>query len=324
MLSKKTISILLKIGIVAFALYFLFEQFNSRQSTSFRSLDILDKINSNYITIIVVIFMMFMNWFLEALKWKFLINKIEEISLMTSIRAVFSGITVSTFTPNRIGEYAGRVFCLEKGDRIKAVLITIIGSMSQLFNTIFFGFIGFIFLPNFIVEASQFFIGYKYLYLLFIVIIILLNILLLVLFLNTKYLSILFYKINWLKKYHEYIAVFSLYSKLDLLKILLISFFRYFIFTLQFYILLKLFDVEVTYLNAIVLIMCMLFIVSLIPTIAITEIGVRGSVAIFLFGLISTNTTGIITATFLLWIINLLIPALLGTFFIFTLKFFRK
>ena len=137
MLSKKTISILLKIGIVAFALYFLFEQFNSRQSTSFRSLGVLDKINSNYFTIIVVIFMMFINWFLEALKWKFLINKIEEISLMTSIRAVFSGITVSTFTPNRIGEYAGRVFCLEKGDRIKAVLITIIGSMSQLFNTIF-------------------------------------------------------------------------------------------------------------------------------------------------------------------------------------------
>tara|TARA_B100000674_G_C37682646_1_gene842256 strand:- start:198 stop:647 length:450 start_codon:yes stop_codon:yes gene_type:complete len=137
MLSKKTISILLKIGIVAFALYFLFEQFNSRQSTSFRSLGVLDKINSNYFTIIVVIFMMFINWFLEALKWKFLINKIEEISIMTSIRAVFSGITVSTFTPNRIGEYAGRVFCLEKGDRIKAVLITIIGSMSQLFNTIF-------------------------------------------------------------------------------------------------------------------------------------------------------------------------------------------
>ena len=188
MLSKKTISILLKIGIVAFALYFLFEQFNSRQSTSFRSLGVLDKINSNYFTIIVVIFMMFMNWFLEALKWKFLINKIEEISIITSIRAVFSGITVSTFTPNRIGEYAGRVFCLEKGDRIKAVLITIIGSMSQLFNTIFFGFIGFIFLPNFIVEASQFFIDNKYLYLLFIVIIILLNILLLVLFLNTKYL----------------------------------------------------------------------------------------------------------------------------------------
>ena len=51
-------------------------------------------------------------------------------------KAVFSGITVSTFTPNRIGEYGGRVFCLEKGDRIKAVFITILCSMSQLLTTV--------------------------------------------------------------------------------------------------------------------------------------------------------------------------------------------
>ena len=40
-------------------------------------------------------------------------------------------INISTFTPNRIGEYGGRVFCLEKGDRVKGVLITIIGSIAQ-------------------------------------------------------------------------------------------------------------------------------------------------------------------------------------------------
>ena len=58
--------------------------------------------------------MMFLNWFLESLKWRFLISKIEKISINRSIRAIFSGITISTFTPNRIGEYGGRVFCLEK------------------------------------------------------------------------------------------------------------------------------------------------------------------------------------------------------------------
>ena len=54
--------------------------------------------------------MMFLNWLVEALKWRYMISKIENISIMTAYRAVLTGITVSTFTPNRIGEYGGRVF----------------------------------------------------------------------------------------------------------------------------------------------------------------------------------------------------------------------
>ena len=86
----------------------------------------------------------------------------------------------------------------------------------------------------------------------------------------------------------------------------------------------QLFGVNIDYVDAILLTMIMLFVVSVIPTIAITEIGVRGSVALFLFGLVSANTVGILSATFVMWVINLLLPALIGTIFIFTLKFFRK
>ena len=131
-------------------------------------------------------------------------------------------------------------------------------------------------------------------------------------------------KIKFLNKYEKYNTVFSFYSTIELAKILLFSVARYVVFTTQFFILLLVFGVEISYLDAIVLIMIMLFVISIIPTIAITEIGVRGSVAISLFGLISFNTIGIISATLVLWIINLLLPALIGTFFIFSLKFFRK
>ena len=122
----------------------------------------------------------------------------------------------------------------------------------------------------------------------------------------------------------RYNAVFSFYSFEELLKVLSYSIARYLIFTTQFFILLQLFDVQILYTDAIILIMSMLFVVSVIPTIAITEIGVRGSVALALFGLVSANAVGILSATFVLWIINLLIPSLIGVIFIFTLKFFRK
>ena len=85
------------------------------------------------------------------------------------------------------------------------------------------------------------------------------------------------------------------------------------------------FDVNITYADAIVLIMIMLFVVSIIPTIAITEIGIRGLVAISLFSLVAVGQeVEIFSATFIMWVINLLLPALIGTIFIFTLKFFRK
>jgi hypothetical protein len=127
-----------------------------------------------------------------------------------------------------------------------------------------------------------------------------------------------------LNKYEKYNSVFSFYSAEELAKVLLFSVARYVVFTTQFFILLHVFGVVINYTDALVLIMTMLFVISVIPTIAITEIGVRGSVALFLFGLISSNTVGILSATFVMWIINLLLPALIGTAFIFTLKFFRK
>jgi hypothetical protein len=325
MLSRKTIGFLLKIGIVAFALFFLYEQLTSKSSVEqFNSDVILQQIKQHYGVLVVIVLMMFLNWFLEALKWRFLISKIEQISIKRSIRAIFSGITVSAFTPNRIGEYGGRVFCLEKADRIQAVLITVIGSMAQLVTTIFFGCIGLLFLPKYWPELFSMVNAIEFGYPILVFLLALLSVLIVFLFLNVSLFSSILSKINFLRKYEKYNKVFSFYTSAELAKVLLYSVARYAVFTTQFFILLQLFDINIAYADAIVLIMIMLFVVSIIPTIAITEIGVRGSAAIFLFGLLSFNSANIFSATFVMWIINLLLPALIGTVFIFTLKFFRK
>ena len=325
MLSKKTLSLLLKITIVVLAFYFLYQQVVSKKAfDGFDLLFIKQTIFKNQGLIILVFFMMFFNWFLEAVKWKFLIKKIEKISMLTAFRAVFSGITVSVFTPNRVGEYGGRVFCLEKADRIQAVLITVLGSMAQLLTTIFFGSMGILFLNNYIPELEKLYHEMGFAYPLLFFMLLFLNILLLLLFHNISVISNLMDKFNWLSKYKKYKEVFTYYNAQELMMVFLLSIFRYAIFTTQFFILLKLFAVDISYFDAIVLNMVMLFAISVIPTIAISEIGVRGSVALYLFSLVSANAIGILSATFLLWVINLLLPAIIGTFFVFTLKFFRK
>ena len=77
-------------------------------------------------------------------------------------KAVFLGITVSIFTPNRIGEFGGRIFCLKSADRIKGVIITILGNVAQLLVTIIFGSIAFLF---YIKRFDSFFIFHEKYYL---------------------------------------------------------------------------------------------------------------------------------------------------------------
>ena len=150
MKTKKMYSFVLKLGIVFFAFFFLYKQLITQiSSNQFNNLNLSISIKNNIFLFVIVVLMMFLNWFLEAYKWKFLIKKIEKISFLTSIRAVFSGITVSAFTPNRIGEYGGRVFCLDKADRVKAVLITVIGSFAQLIVTFVFWISGIDFFTKF-------------------------------------------------------------------------------------------------------------------------------------------------------------------------------
>ncbi len=325
MKGKKTIGFLLKILIVVLAIFFLYKQLSSKLHVEQFNIDyIFQRLYDKFFVIFLVILMMFLNWFLESLKWRFLISKIEKISIRQSLIAVFSGITISAFTPNRVGEYGGRVFCLAKADRIQAVLITVIGSMAQLIITIVFGLIGILLLPNLMLDFNQLLSEIIFSYSIMLFLFILLIVLLITLFLNASFFSVMLSRLVFLKKFSKYNDVFSFYNSSELLEVLLYSLARYLVFTTQFFILLQLFDVSVTYLDAIILISTMLFVISIIPTIAITEITVRGSVAIFLFSLVSNNTLGILSATFVMWVINLLLPALLGTISIFSLKFFRK
>ena len=325
MKSKKAISFLLKISIVALALFFLYDQLKSNISFSkFDLNNIFLTLKNNLSVLILVIFLMFLNWFVESLKWRFLISKIEKVSIKTSLRAVFSGITVSSFTPNRVGEYGGRVFCLKHADRIQGVLITVIGSMAQLIVTIVFGLVGILLLPNLMPSFDLFIKDLEFSYPIILFVVILLSTLLILLFLNASVFTVLLSKFRFLTKFSKYSKVFSFYSSSELLEVLVYSFVRYIIFTSQYFILLNIFSVEVSYINSMILITTMLFVVSVIPTVAIAEIGIRGSVALYLFGLLSNNSIGILSATFCLWIINLVLPALIGIIFIFTLRFFRK
>ena len=313
---KKYLSIIIKIVIVFFSFYFIYHQLV--ENKSFEELDIsalIDTVKKNKVYLIGVILMMFLNWLVEALKWRYMISKIENISIMTAYRAVFTGITVSTFTPNRIGEYGGRVFCLEKGDRIKAVFITVLCSMSQLLVTILYGSISLFILFDEILIDKTF---------LSVSLLILLNLFLLFSYFNISHIVNFLGKFKLIKSFKKYLEVLVMYNYKDLIIAFIYSNTRYFIFSLQFIILLHVFGINISFMDAILSVMLIFFFITITPTITIAEIGVRGSVAIFVLGLFSSNDIAILSSTTLLWLINLIIPAIIGSFFVFSLKFFRS
>lgn len=71
------------------------------------------------------------------------------------------------------------------------------------------------------------------------------------------------------------------------------------------------------------LVSVMFWVLAIIPSFAIAELGIRGTVAKTLFAY-SRNLAGILAVTFGIWFINLFIPAFIGSLLILSFKSNRK
>lgn len=338
---RKTYNYLIRILIIIATYGFIYEQVFYQKDLSgvFNTFQNIFKTPWFISTIILVTLLMFANWSIETIKWRLLIYRIERLPFFQALKAVLTGIAVSSFTPNRVGDYFGRVFILEKAARIEGVLITILGSMSQLLVTFVMGtislYIMFLRIPEALLEFFNIPLHlYQYLIWGGAVLILSLNSLVILLFLNVSVVSSMASRLKgkWAAKVSRYIRVFTAYSNKELITVILLSLFRFVVFSFQFYILLQLFRVNLPLMDGLVVIAVIFFVMTIIPTVAITELGIRGSVSLFLIGMYFGGPEmmppsvglGIVAASTALWIINLATPALIGAMFVFSLKFFRK
>lgn len=301
-------------------IYFRIEHDNqeSRLIDYFSGLDL----NKNlFILLGIVTVLSFVNWGLESVKWKYLIRKVEILTYLKAIKSTLAGVTVSVFTPNRTGEYLGRVLYIQKGDRLKASIIAVIGSFAQLIVTIVLGAVAFAFyLYSFLLTDDK-----RLVYYILLNLIVLLNICLVWCFLNIRFLTIVLNHFGFLKeKAEQYTKVFSYYSSRELIVTLLISLSRYTVYFLQFFVALMICNVDVKLVDGLILIPLTYLGITVIPSIALAELGIREAVALELISLVTDNSWGIVTAGFLIWIINIAIPAFFGSIFIFQAKIFKS
>ena len=259
--------------------------------------------------LVVVLFLMFFNWLTEALKWKLMIDRIEKISLFRSLEAVCSGLTISIFTPNRIGEYAGRVFHLEKANKIQATLITVIENISQLLATLMIGSIASIYYFTVYAELS-FTLSF-----LIITTLLIVSFISLLGFFNIRFLENIFLRIRFLKKWQSTYHIMSEYSSGELFRVYSLALLRYFIFVIQFYLLIRMYGGDTDFVPSVIMIAMTYLVITIVPSMTLVEFGIRGAAATYFFSKITLDILPVLNAVFSLWLINLAIPALAGAVF---------
>lgn len=310
----------LRVLIALLCLWFLYREFFIKDNfNTLWNLFISTPVTFRTLTIIAVaLVLVFVNWGLETFKWHMLIARVEPISWFKAFESVISGITFSLFTPNRIGEFAARIFYLESNHRIKGILISIIGSVSQLCITMIAG--SFCFCYYLIVHQDLDNLEKT----LLITAAVMTSTLILLFYFNMDILRTLLLKINRAKRTRIYLNVFSSYSAKELSKILTLSLVRYLTFSFQYFLLLQFFQISLSLFEGFVVISSIFFVLAIIPTIALAELGIRGAAAIYFLGSYSDNSLGILASSYGLWCINLALPAVLGLLFLPRINFFRK
>jgi uncharacterized membrane protein YbhN (UPF0104 family) len=318
--AKKLFSYLLKAAILVLAFAFIYHQFLNKNENLKQFELLIKQISSTQVifTLSVVVLLMMLNWLLESLKWQYLSRRLARISVWEAVEAVFCGLTWAIFTPNRVGEYGGRVMFLPNRKRIHGVFAMAVGSFAQNVITNVTGLLASLWFIYYFIELNIWaFIGIAVLTLIFLG-------LLLVFYFNIKWLVAVLNHIKFLKKYHRFFDIMGRYNFNELLLVIGYSLARFFVFTSQYYLVIHLLLPNIPFLEMMMTVIVFIFIQSALPSLDLLDIGVRSFTAAHLFLYITNQQIAIIAAVSAIWLINLIIPAILGSVFVLKLKFFDR
>ncbi len=322
----KTLDFIIKAIILFFAYYFIYDAVFKENKLQTLNSFLQERLSSSSIWfLIIAVLLVFINWSIETKKWRILIVKVEIISFFKAFQAVLAGITISIFTPNRIGEFFGRAFILRKRNIPAGIMLTIVSSFSQLLITLTMGTIALCFFIQGLDVSDYLNSQQAWLLQVFAVLLLFLFFLL---FFNVSKLEFLSNRIKN-KKIASFFKVLKWYSRKELGIILLWSFLRYLVFSFQFYLLFLFFGFNPGIFVSLLLTSLIYYIVAAIPSIALAEIGIRGSVSIFVFSLFFSESfdkemaTIILSASSLIWLINLIIPAIFGSISLLRIKYIK-
>lgn len=297
-LKNKLFIFLLKLLIVVAAFYFIYDQLARNEQLDWEKFSqLLDRKKSFFGVLFILLFSV-ANRFLEILKWQNLVSYINSISIGEATKQVLGALTAGIFTPNGLGEYAGKAMYFNKKQTKKIIFLNLICNGIQMILTILFGILGLAI------------IGYWK----WSIVILTVAFLVFILFFFSKKITIKGYsiekllnKINEIPKHiHQKNMIYGL--------------FRYLVFSHQYYFLFLAFDVDLPYLSLISTIAVVYFLASSLPSFQFLDFAVKGSVALFFFGKLGVNEWIVIFISTLMWFLNVVLPVIIGSYYVLKFK----
>lgn len=289
---------IIKLLIVITAFYFIYHQLVSNDKLDWSKFSALVKEKQSVLGILFLLSFSIANRFLEILKWQNLVSFIKPISLGEATKQVLGALTAGIFTPNGLGEYAGKAMFFEKIKTKKIIFLNLICNGIQLILTLVFGTIGLLLL------------GYTF----WVIAIVLLIFGLWFLARLSKKIKIKGYSIE--KLIHKINEIPKSIHK----KNILLGIGRYLVFSHQYYLLFLVFDVDLPYITLMANITAVYFLASSLPSFQFLDFAVKGSVAMFFFGKLGVNEWVVVFISTLMWFLNVVIPVAIGSYFVLNFK----
>lgn len=308
--TKQFFFVLIKLSIVVGAFYFIYHKLANNQDLDFHDFfeyliqnDVFSLKNVGFLLILTGF-----NWFFEILKWKTLVSYITNISFKNALEQSLGALTASLFTPNRIGEYGAKAIYFNSAMRKKAMLLNLTGNMMQMTVTIIFGSVGLNLMHSTYNLDLDYYRISKFILLIVLIIVLILGFALFGLQQNRF--KVKGFSIEKLKSFFKDLPFSIQLSAFG------ISVLRYLIFSFQFYFLLHIFGVDLMYLNAMIVITSMYVLSSIIPSIFIFDVIIKGSVAVYLFSIVGVDEFTILSIIMIMWLLNFVLPSVFGSYYV--------
>ena len=260
------------------------------------------------------VLLMPVNIALEAKKWHLLAGSAQTLSYKDALTSVLAGIAFSMITPNRIGEYPGRIVYLKRKNTFRLISVSILGSVAQMFTLFLYGLLGLVYYNIVFPGVVE-------------------KITLVVCFMATVFIGVVYWrfeawlpllrKIKWFRKFRIFGQLLQRFTSRQQLSILGISILRFGIFTAQYLFLSRWMMVDMPLPAGFCMAALFFWVIAIIPSIALAELGERGQVSLYLFHHLSVNTVGILGAAMGIWMLNLILPAIIGSIFLLQVKLLR-
>ena len=296
--AKQFLIVVTKLLIVGGAFYFIYNQLVNNDKLDWEKFIILFKKNQSVAGISFILLLSILNRLFEILKWQNLVSYIHKISLPEATKQVLGALTAGLFTPNGIGEYAGKALFFEKSKAKIIIFLNLICNGIQMILSIIFGILG------------LWFLGFRF----WVLGILGLSILVILFSIFLKKINIkgysiekLIHKINDIPK--------DIHQKNIFLAIC-----RYLIFSHQYYFLFLAFDVNLPYLTMMATIAGVYFLASSLPTFQFLDFAVKGSVAVYFFGILGVNEWIVVFISTLMWFLNVVLPVIIGSYYVMNYK----